>query len=214
VAVLGCTDKVLGLVRRGRVYEGVYLGKSPLTAFQEKLEETLIETYKTCLEFLAYMNAKFKLSQAGQFLNVLLDPEQGKQKVSKLEALEGTLFQAAQSCGTENIQMGTAKHTELLESLDKPLKRIDNKVEQVLDILAENERQKALDFVSTIRVGADHTTITDARTEKTCEWLIGNAEFREWEESSCSLLFWLQGRSKYGIPITLFDQKAHSTSLT
>ncbi|KAF9768135.1 hypothetical protein IL306_014595 [Fusarium sp. DS 682] len=147
-----------------------------------------------CLDFLAYMDTKLKQSQVGQFLNVLLDPGQGNRRVYELKRLENTLFQAAQTCGTESIQIQTAKHTELLESLDKPLKRIDDGVERVLKALEENERQKALDSISTIPVGADHTAITDVRTEQTCEWLIRHAEFREWEESSYSSLFWLQGR--------------------
>ncbi|KAM0426280.1 hypothetical protein ACHAPT_008320 [Fusarium lateritium] len=183
VAILDCTDTVLCLARRGRIYEEVYLGELPLTDPQKDLRQQLVGIYKMCLEFLAYMDARFKRSQAGQFFDALLDPGQGGEKVSKLRKLEEELSWAAETCETEKTHARSEEHRKLLQSLQEPLKRIDDRVTAVLEKLEEKERQDALNYISKIPVGIHHTEKHDARTRGTCGWLISHSKFREWEDS-------------------------------
>ncbi|KAF4965145.1 hypothetical protein FSARC_7012 [Fusarium sarcochroum] len=68
LANLGCTDIVLSLARRGRVYEEVYTGESPSTDVQEDLKQRLVRVKKKCLEFLAFVDGPFAIAQQGYAL--------------------------------------------------------------------------------------------------------------------------------------------------
>lgn len=199
VAILGCTDIVLSLIRRGRVYEKVYMCEPSLTDLQRLLREKLVSMYKDCLEFLTHMHERFDKNLAKQFLDALIDPEESTGKVAEMRNWESRLSIVAEACGTESIQASSAEQKKLLQSLQEPLGRIDDRVAGVLEKLEAREVNEALDFISTIPVGRHQTEKRDSRTENTCEWLIAHPKFRRWEDASYSSLLWLQGNSKcYG----------------
>lgn len=194
---MGCTDLVLCLVRRGTVYQEVYLGAHFYSPIQNDLKEKLVGVYKACLEFLAFVHEELRQGNARRFLSALLSPGQGEQQVSDMKDLEQELENTARACEAVANQHKSKEHLELLKSLQLPLKRIDDGVSTVLEKLEEAERIQIMDFLSTIPVGSHHNEKCDSRTEGTCEWLVSHSRFREWEESSCSSIFWLQGSSEY-----------------
>ncbi|KAJ4245767.1 hypothetical protein NW762_013891 [Fusarium torreyae] len=190
-AILGCTDIVLSLARRGRVYEEVYIGETPTTDVQEDLKQTLVRVYKKCLEFLAFVDARFKQNRLGSFLNSLLDPGQAETEVTAVRDLEKELDMATRPCQAQRSEA----HDRLLRSLRKPLKRIDDKVATVLKRLEKAELEKVKETISSIPVGEQHGRIRQKRTPGTGEWLIQDRKrFLQWEQSSCSSVFWLQGK--------------------
>lgn len=196
VAILGCTDILLNLIRRGRVYEKVYMCEPSLTDLQRLLREKLVSMYKDCLKFLTHMHERFNKNLAKQFLDALIDPEESTGKVAEMRNWESRLSIVAEACGTESIQSSSAEQKKLLQSLQEPLGRIDDRVAGVLEKLEAREANEALDFISTIPVGRHQTEKRDSRTENTCEWLIAHPKFRRWEDASYSSLLWLQGNSK------------------
>ncbi|KAF4784224.1 ankyrin repeat protein [Colletotrichum scovillei] len=189
VAIMGCTDMILCLLRRGRVYEEIYIGELPRPATQQDLKEKLVEVYTTCLEFLSFVNEELKNKNLSRFLDALLDPGQGEQRVSAIKALEKDLELAAHVCEAQVSE----KHRKLLQSLEGPLKRVDDNVAAVLEKLKKRDREEAMGRISTVPVGVHHLEKREKRTEGTCEWLISNAKFRDWENLACSSVFWLQG---------------------
>ncbi|RYP57916.1 hypothetical protein DL770_010551 [Monosporascus sp. CRB-9-2] len=60
-------------------------------------------------------------------------------------------------------------------------------------LLLDDERLKILEWISPIPYGKHHNTVKEARTSGTCEWLLQHERFREWEDTTSSVILWLQG---------------------
>ncbi|KAF4962946.1 hypothetical protein FSARC_9002 [Fusarium sarcochroum] len=193
VAVMGCTDMVLCLVRRGKVYEEVYLNKPSDPPVYEDLKQKLVSVYKACLEFLAFVDEELRHGNLRHFFDALLNPGHGGQHFLEMKDLEKELELAAHACEVQSNQARSEEHQKLLQSLQAPLMRIDGRVTAVLAKLEEYEKEKIMEHISTIPVGIHHNEKHESRTKGTCEWLIRHPNFREWEDSSCSSVLWLQG---------------------
>ncbi|KAK1471489.1 hypothetical protein CCUS01_05971 [Colletotrichum cuscutae] len=193
VAIMGCTDIVLCLVRRGRVYEKVYIGNSmsPRPPDQEYLMTKLVEVYAKCLEFLAFVYKEMEHGRGRRFFDALVDPGHGENRLSAVRALEQELELATRPCKAT----ADDEHRRLLESLEEPIKRTDKNVTDILKVLDKQERNKAMEYVSVIPVGSHHNEKVEKRTKGTCEWLVSHSKFLEWEDSDCSPVFWLRGDS-------------------
>ncbi|KXH41389.1 hypothetical protein CNYM01_04046 [Colletotrichum nymphaeae SA-01] len=191
VAIMGCTDIVLCLVRRGRVYEKVYIGNSmsPRPPYQEDLMTKLVEVYAECLEFLAFVYEEMEHGHLRRFFDALVDPGYGENRLSAVRALEQELELATRPCKAT----ADDEHRRLLESLEEPIKRTDKSVMDILKVLDKQERDKAMEYVSVIPVGSHHNEKVEKRTKGTCEWLVSHSKFLEWEDSDCTPVFWLRG---------------------
>ncbi|KAF4934459.1 Ankyrin repeat and KH domain-containing protein 1 [Colletotrichum fructicola] len=152
VAVMGCADIVLCLVRRGIVYEEVYIRGLPRLPAQEDLKQELVKVYSNCLEFLAFVDGELQHGNMRRFLEALLDPGHGDKRVSAIKALEQRLQFAAQACEAK----ASSEHRGLIQSLAWPLKRVDDNVAAVLERLADKEKEKAMTYISTVPVGVHH----------------------------------------------------------
>ncbi|KAF4448569.1 hypothetical protein F53441_8046 [Fusarium austroafricanum] len=62
-----------------------------------------------------------------------------------------------------------------------------------MQVLETNERIKILSWISSIPYGKHHNAIKEARTYNTCEWILQDRRFKEWEHCNTSMLLWLQG---------------------
>ncbi|KAK9773016.1 putative NACHT domain-containing protein [Seiridium cardinale] len=60
-------------------------------------------------------------------------------------------------------------------------------------LLLDDEQIKILEWISPILYGKHHNTITDARTEGTCEWILQHEKLQEWENAESSVVLWLHG---------------------
>ncbi|EXF85873.1 hypothetical protein CFIO01_11964 [Colletotrichum fioriniae PJ7] len=167
VAIMGCTDVVLCLVRRGRVYEKVYIGNSmsPRPTYQEDLMTKLIDVYAKCLEFLAFVYEEMEHGNLRRFFDALVDPGYGENRLSAVRALEQELELATRPCKAT----ADDEHRRLLESLEEPIKRTDKNVIDILKVLDKQERDKAMEYVSVIPVGSHHNEKVEKRTKGTCE---------------------------------------------
>ncbi|KAM0549557.1 hypothetical protein ACHAPJ_009373 [Fusarium lateritium] len=190
---MGCTDRVLCLVRRGKVYEEVYLSQPSDLPFYEDLRQKLVSAYKHCLEFLAFVDEELRHGNLRHLFDALLNPGNGEKHISDLKDLEKELELAARACEVKSKQTRSEERQKLLQSLHAPLMRIDSRVAAVLEKLEGDEREKIPSHISTIPVGIHHNEKHESRTKDTCEWLIRHAKFREWEDSTCSSVLWLQG---------------------
>ncbi|KAF2993176.1 hypothetical protein E8E13_000879 [Curvularia kusanoi] len=172
VAIMGCTEMVLRVFKRGIVYEEVYLTPSPRCTAQEDLRKELIEAYKLCLEFLAFINKELRTSNGRRFLRALVDPGYGEAHVSKFQDLERVLDSVAKNCEVK----ADDEHRKLLQSLDAPVRRVDKNVANVLQSLNKKEKAEALNYISNILVGEDHAGKREKRTEaySSVIWLKGD----------------------------------------
>ncbi|KAM6484265.1 hypothetical protein HDV62DRAFT_389352 [Trichoderma sp. SZMC 28011] len=189
VAIFGCAEKVLSLMRRGMVYEVVYLQDRSSNAAAEDLKEILIELYNALLQLLTHARERLNEGQGRQFLHALISPGKGAELVSALSDHEDKLSMAVQACAAVQSQ----EHQNLIQSLSAPLRRVDENVKNLVEHLQEKSLHEALDYISAIPMGKHHFEKRETRAPETCEWLLKHRKFLEWEESSCSSTLWLQG---------------------
>ncbi|KAL7959098.1 hypothetical protein V8C34DRAFT_280894 [Trichoderma compactum] len=189
VAIFGCAEKVLSVMRRGAVYEIVYLQDAPSSDATENLKVVLLHLYKALLQLLSHALERLNEGQGRQFLHALISPGKGAGLVSVLSDHEHKLSTAVQACGAVQLQ----EHQSLLQSLSAPLRRVDENVKTLVEHLQEKSLDDALDYISAIRIGKHHFEKRETRAPETCEWLLKHRRFLEWEESSCSSTLWLQG---------------------
>ncbi|KAH6643208.1 hypothetical protein C7974DRAFT_119598 [Boeremia exigua] len=200
VVIMGCSEVVLRLYRRGKVYEKVYIANSPGSDIFEELERKMIEVYKSCFEFLAFVATEIQKGNGSRFLDALLDPGRGEERVSEMKDFEQQLDSTAHAC---EIEMND-ENRKLLQSLESPLKRVDKNVVDVLQKLEKSEREEAMNYISTIPVGVHHQEKLEKRTKDTCEWLTSHSEFHKWEDSACSSILWLRGDSRFYYTTSFF----------
>lgn len=195
-AIFGCADRALALVRRGLVYEAVYLSSNTLNEAKELLQVALVNCYKKVLELLAHASTRLKAGKGKQFLHALIHPGQGDELVSGLSECEDQLTKAAQTCGANMSK----EHTMLLQSLDEPIRLIQDDVAKLLEHVEEYKMGDILKDISPIQFGEHHEGKREVRTPGTCEWLLKHPQFVAWENSSYSSILWLQGTGKYLCP--------------
>ncbi|EXF80679.1 hypothetical protein CFIO01_07532 [Colletotrichum fioriniae PJ7] len=196
-AAFGAADRILSIVRRGQIYESVYgLPSANLTESSKVLlRDSIIEMYRSSLELLASTSTQLdgQESWATQFLTALTDPDRAESLLSDLKSAENDVSKNAEACVCES----TERNLELLQSLYSPLRRIDDRVAQLLDCfegMGRGDREHAMNYISDVKVDEIHVTKKELRTEGTCEWLIRHPSFLAWEEPSSSSILWLNGQ--------------------
>ncbi|KAK1540024.1 uncharacterized protein CCOS01_01338 [Colletotrichum costaricense] len=196
-AIFGAADRILGIVRRGQIYESVYgLASANLTEPSKiLLRDSLIELYRRSLDSLASTSNRLdgQVSWATQFLAALTDSSRAEPFLSDLTDAENDVSRCAEACVCE----ATERNLQLLQSLHSPLRRIDDRVTQLLNNFQEmkrQEREHAMDHISNVKVDYIHVAKKEMRTEGTCEWLVQHPRFLAWEEPSFSSILWLNGQ--------------------
>ncbi|KAL7790509.1 hypothetical protein V8C43DRAFT_284753 [Trichoderma afarasin] len=188
-AIFGCAEKVLRLMRHGRVYEDVYLSGGSCNGATENLKDALVDLYKGLMELLAHAFLRLNEGQGKQFLRALVSGGEGGKLVSALTEQERKVSMAAQGCGA----VASQEHQTLLKNLDEPLKNMENTVKKLLQKVEDGTLEQALEYISTIPIGEHQQEKREARTPRTCEWLLNHSRFIEWKTSNSSSMLWLQG---------------------
>ncbi|KAG5775286.1 hypothetical protein H9Q73_011047 [Fusarium xylarioides] len=88
-----------------------------------------------------------------------------KQQLLDVKDLEKDLENTARACEAVANLTRNEKHRQLLESLQLPLRRIDNGVTAVLGRLDEAKKIEIMKYISTIQVGGHHNEKCKSRTE-------------------------------------------------
>ncbi|CAG7956910.1 unnamed protein product [Penicillium salamii] len=194
-ALLGTTESIVRIVSRGQVYEQVYLVNSSEDGgkLSQGLEGALIGIYKTSLDLLADSGSLFSQNTARRTLEAILNPGNVSGGLSSLAAQEDELLRDVQACETRRSAAADDRMIGMLDCLNAPLVRVDENVQKLLDKTDEEERMKLLQKISPLQFGKPHDNVRETRTPGTGEWLLQDGDFRRWEESTSSGIFWLQG---------------------
>jgi hypothetical protein len=203
-AMFGCAEKVLRLIRHGKVYEEVYLSGGSSNMATQNLQDALVDLYAALMELLSHAFMRLNEGQGKQFLRALISGEEGEKLVSALADQEGKVSMAAQGCGA----VVSREHQKLLQAIDEPLKKVEDTVKKLLKKIEGGTLEQALDYISAIPIGEHQLEKQEARTPATCEWLLSHSRFLEWERSSSSIL-WLQGNGTECYPssrVTRIDE--------
>jgi hypothetical protein len=148
--------------------------------------------YATVLRLMALCYRLFVKSTAKRAAHALF-----KNDVSDLlmevDKLEEQVDHETQICEYSRSQEADAETQRLLGILREPILRTDHNVLSLLERVEKRERLEILDWMSKVLYGANHETVAGQRTTDTCEWLLNHRRFREWHESSASIVLWLAG---------------------
>lgn len=188
-AIFGCAEKVLRLIRHGKVYEDVYLSGDSCNAATQNLQDALVDLYKALMELLAHAFTRLNEGQGKQFLRALISSGEGANLVSALAEQERKVSMAAQGCDA----VASQEHQKLLKNLDEPLSNVEDTVKKLLEKIDGGILEQALEYISSIPIGEHQQEKRETRTPTTCEWLLNHSRYLEWEGSSCSSTLWLQG---------------------
>jgi len=192
-ALLASTEKIVRIIKRGQVYELVYKIENTPEIAVENLRSALVELYSGSLNLLANLRELLSKNTAERTVYAILHPSKTADLFSNLAELETKLGYEVQACEGGRSATADTRLTDLLTRLDAPLTRVDEKVRALLEHVDEMERRRILKWISPIPFGKHHNEIKEFRTSGTCEWLLRHDRFREWEQTSSSVILWLQG---------------------
>jgi hypothetical protein len=73
------------------------------------------------------------------------------------------------------------------------MQRMASRLSDLVDGLQREDRSKILQWISTIPYSLHHQAVRKDRLPDSGDWMLRNARFKEWMESSSSATLWLHG---------------------
>ncbi|KAF7532740.1 hypothetical protein G7054_g7688 [Neopestalotiopsis clavispora] len=134
VAVLGCIEKVLPLVKRGAIYEHVFLRERSNDSCKSSinLREALVEAYKQALKLLVQAVRKVEENNITRFWSALQNHEEVVGLIKDFRDAEDRVIKDAHAC---HVEQGKVNHDEILERfgcLDRPLQEFAHKISRAV----------------------------------------------------------------------------------
>jgi hypothetical protein len=206
-ALLASTERIVRIIKRGQVYELVYTIENTPKVALENLRSALVELYSASLKLLANSKDLLSKNSAARTVYAILNPGESADLFSKLADMETRLGSEVQACESGRSAAADASLLDLLRGLDAPLTRVDETVCTLLEQVNANEQLEILEWISAIPYRKHHNTVKEARAADTCRWLLERNRFREWEDTSSSVILWLQGSRKSAVTLRLRDWK-------
>ncbi|UKZ80833.1 hypothetical protein TrVFT333_008598 [Trichoderma virens FT-333] len=207
-AILASTAKILSILRRGKLYEVVFMEDNTAPELLQNLVDGLITTYAKSLDLLAYAARHLK-NKYRQILEWISNPDRAEFLTAELIQRETDLVCAAECCEMARSVNADERHTELLLKLHNSIDQIDDKIRHLFDEMESQQMLEALDYFSDVKFGEQHQKKVEMRTPGTGMWLLANSKFKEWEQADGSSILWLQGTVGMGksfLASTVIDQ--------
>ncbi|KKP07062.1 hypothetical protein THAR02_00821 [Trichoderma harzianum] len=202
-AILGCSEKVLSIVRRGKVYETIYLNSAnTIVPVQEDLERSLVDVYTKSLDLLAHVGQRLA-KEYRHVLVAIVNPGAAEGPMDRLIKSETDLIIAAQACEVVRSVDAERHLSTMLDTLSESLMQINDGVCDLLEEAEEREIIEALESFSHIDYGDQHRIRAESRTPGTGDWLLHHSKFQAWEQVLVSTILWLQGTKSRGKLITI-----------
>ncbi|RDW79331.1 uncharacterized protein DSM5745_06183 [Aspergillus mulundensis] len=195
-ALLATTERIVRITSRGQVYEQVYLSTEPgvsMQSIQKQLEGALLKIYNTSLELLADSGKLLDANTARRTIEAIVNPGKFQGQLSGLKEDEEELLLDVQACEAQRSSDADNTMIDMLKTFNDPILRVDEGVTHLLAHMNESDRIEMLEWISPVPFGKHHDGVSEDRTPGTGDWLLNHQDFRNWERSNSSLLFWLQG---------------------
>ena len=192
-ALLVSVEKITYLLRRCQVYEKIYTSETIQADALNNFQSTLVELYATILRCISFASRMLDRNTAGRGLHALFNSDEGRRLIEKCLELETQVENDAMNCDRAWTRDVDAMSRTLLESLKEPIVRLDQRVAECLEILGNDDRLRILYWICDIPHGKTHDTVSDQRTQDTCNWLLKRPQYKEWQSTSSSTILWLFG---------------------
>lgn len=212
-ALLASTERIVRIIKRGQVYEVVYTPENTPKVALENLQSALVQLYGASLKLLANSRVLFSKNMAARTVYAILNPNETADLFSNLKELETRLGSEVQACESGRSAATDSHLSDLLRSLNTPLTRIDETVCALLEQVSSKERLEIFEWISPVPFGKHHNTVKEARVPGTCDWLLEHNRFRGWEDTSSSVILWLQGSRRFSVTLTPFGCRETNFSL-
>lgn len=162
---------------------------------QAQFQGSLTRFYVLVLEFLAGAIRVYQKNTVTQAFTAFWTLEGIQEFETKCEKLANQVEIDAQNCDRDVMAQSIKELQVRLERL-KDLHKMTDPVNKIWSLLKEDEQTMILQWISQIAYLDDHESANDGRTEGTAEWIFDRREYREWETSQKSQIFWLHGIRK------------------
>jgi hypothetical protein len=115
----------------------------------------------------------------------------------KVDTISSQVSALSSQIMAHNIAIPTGENTDILRrvllELDRPMQRMASRLSDLVDGLQREDRSKILQWISTIPYSLHHQTVRKDRLPDSGDWMLRNARFKEWMQSSSSATLWLHG---------------------
>lgn len=193
LALLGTLDEVFKVVYHGQIYEMLYTPERTREDVLQTLQTELHGIYKSALELIAYTQKQLSCGTLKNIVEAIASPDSADGLLSTLKARHVDLSHAAQLC--ESWRSGEVDDRLLdgLRSISEPMTRLEENFQTYFDEMESAKVIQILEAISSIPYTTHHQEYQEKRTADTCNWLLEDEEFRAWESSRSSGVFWLWG---------------------
>ncbi|KAJ4227912.1 hypothetical protein NW759_004002 [Fusarium solani] len=192
-------EKTTRIVHRCQIYELLYNCDTINVRVASGLEKALVDLYASLLHILARVGKFLCRGTASRSLYAVFRPTEGTDLLSELEKFENEVIKEASVCESTRSAESDAKSREQVQKLqsllklEEPVLRIDENVQKVLEKMEVEELIRVLNWISPLEYNQPHERIKEARTKGTCNWIVEQSKFYEWQSETSSITFWLQG---------------------
>ena len=204
LALLTTMDEVLKVVYRGQIFEMIYTPENTRDDVRQTLHAELQSIYKSALELIAYTQEQLSRGTAKRIVEAVVNPENADGFLNDLESRHIKLISAAQLCESSRSAEADNRLLRAMHAIHEPLARFEERCEGYFSEMENDRMINFLKAISSIPYTTHHQEYQEKRTPGTCNWLLEDDVFREWENSSSPGVFWLWGtRSSSPTPLEM-----------
>ncbi|QRD90698.1 ankyrin repeat-containing protein [Aspergillus flavus] len=191
-SLLSIVENVTRVIYSGQIYKSIYKLDKAGVEPTSRLYDVLVELYNFILE-LVIKSTDVSSNTAVQFLKSVFDPKKASDMLCTLRDHESRLADAVRVCeATAQANLDSLLRIKL-EDAHMALVGVTHRIENVVQRMDDQERDKLLSWISDIKYGNHHDHVVERRTPETGTWLIRHETFREWRDSASSGILWLRG---------------------
>lgn len=200
--MLSIVENVTRVIYSGQIYESIYKLDKAGVEPTSRLYDVLVEIYNFILE-LVIKSTDVSSNTAVQFLKSVFDPEKASDMLCTLRDHKSRLADAVRVCeATAQANLDSLLRIQL-EDAHMALVGVTHRIENVVQRMDDQERDKLLSWISDIKYGNHHDHVVERRTPETGTWLIRHETFREWRDTTSSGILWLRGYRESQIALCL-----------
>ncbi|EEA28223.1 hypothetical protein TMatcc_003457 [Talaromyces marneffei ATCC 18224] len=227
--VQDCLETIPFIVRRLRVMERLIRPDSAQDTYNvdsfaliQDFEETTIKLYQTILEFQIRVGRHYSELWATRYGRDVIKADDWADLKSQINSLESKCTILARDLSLENIEAGLQSSDlhvrQGFDQIQKELARTATSIDHQTIIQSTwRQTDEEREVVQLFRNGNPYENQKNRipkRVSETCNWVLKNKKFLEWEQSDVSDLLWLSakpGSGKSVVAKTLVDERLRAT---
>lgn len=194
-------ELIAGVLVRYRILENVCASSTPSTYVMEQshLSDCIVKVYTAVLTYLANVKNYFSQNTVARIAKGILKNIEAENHTLQLAVskADDDAFRTADIVQYQdhfNISKATKEAlTDWVDKMRAPIFRIAQDVSQLQDHVLQNQRTEIFRWLSTVPCESHHHEACKGILTDTGKWLLQCSFFLNWQRSSSSAIFWLNG---------------------